>query len=86
MTLSGATTPGQVEPGSNGKYKGALHSPKLKHYWSHTIKLFSVITRTLVDGILPLCRDAVGVFCIPNRLDQSILRQKTHKIHVCIKI
>ena len=47
---------------------------KLQHYWSLTIRLFSVITRTLVGGGgLPLCRDAIGVFCSPNRLGQWAL-------------
>ena len=30
--------------------------------------LFDVISRTLVEGVLPLCRDAVGVFYSPGRL------------------
>ena len=44
------------------------HSPKLQHYWSLTIRLFSVISRTIVGGILLLCRDAVGVFYSPSWL------------------
>ena len=47
-----------------------LHSPKLQYYWSLTIRLFSVISRTLIGGVLPLCRDAIRVFCSPSRLDQ----------------
>ena len=35
---------------------------KLQDYWNLTIRLFSVIHRTLV------CREAVGVFYIPGRL------------------
>ena len=30
--------------------KGTLHFPKLKHYWSLTIRLFSVIIKTLIVG------------------------------------
>ena len=48
--LSGATTPGQSGPGSNGNEWGAPHSPKLKHDWNPTIRLFSVISRTFVGG------------------------------------
>ncbi len=48
--------------------RGTLHSPKLQNYWNLTIRLFSVISRTLVGGVLPLCREAVGVFYSPSRL------------------
>ena len=34
----------------------------LQHYWSLTIALFSLISRTLVGGVIPLYREAVGVF------------------------
>ena len=47
--------------------------PKLQHYWSLTISLFSVINRTLVRGVLPLCREAVGVFFSPSRLGHPTL-------------
>ena len=62
-TLSDATTPGQSGPGSDGKKKVTLHSPKLQHYWSLTIRLLCVTSRILVARVLLLCRDAVGVFC-----------------------
>ena len=32
------------------QWKGTLHSPKLQHNWNLTIRLFSVISVTLVDG------------------------------------
>ena len=32
------------------------------------IRLFSVVSRTLVEEDLPLCRNAVGVFCSTSRL------------------
>ena len=39
------------------QWKGTLHSPKLRHYWSLTIRLFSVISRALVGrGFTPLQR------------------------------
>ena len=58
-TLSGATTQSQSGPRSNGK--DTLHSPKLQD-WNLTIKLFSVIFRTLIGQGLPFFRDAVSVF------------------------
>ena len=33
--------------------KGTPHSPKLQHHWKLTIRLFSVISRTLVGGSYP---------------------------------
>ena len=54
--ISGATTPGQSGPGNDGK-KGVLRIPQ-----SSSCRLFSVISRTLVGGVLPLCRGAVSVF------------------------
>ena len=36
------------------QWRGTPHSPKLQHYWNLTIRLFSVISRTLVEGrVLP---------------------------------
>ena len=43
------------------------HCPKLQHYWNLSIRLFRVISRTLVGDALLLCRDAVSVFYSPNR-------------------
>ena len=42
-------------------------------HWSLTIILFSVISRTLVGGVLPLCRGAVSIFCNHSRLGYNIL-------------
>ena len=82
LTLSGATTPGQSGPGSDG-------NKKLQHYWSLTIRLFSVISRTLVGGVLPLCRDSVGVFYSPSWLDNTITwinnTDITQQVLVCHK-
>ena len=53
MTLSGTTTPGRSEPGSDGN-EGVLRIPQSSSiYWSLTIRLFSVISRTHVGGVLP---------------------------------
>ena len=46
------------------QWRGTQYSPKLQD-WSLTIRLFSVISRTLVWGVLPLCiaaEGAVGIF------------------------
>ena len=32
------------------QWRGTLHFPKLQHYWNLTIRLFSVISRTLIGG------------------------------------
>ena len=57
-TLSGTSTSRSSEPGSDGS-KGVL---------CITIRWFNVISRTFVEESNPLCRNAVGVFCNPNRL------------------
>ena len=46
--------------------KSTLHSLKHQHYWSLTIRLFSVISRHSLEG-LPFCRDKVGVFYRPSQ-------------------
>ena len=48
-TLSGATSPGRVDLGAMAM-KSASHSPKLQHYLNLPIRLFSVISRTIVVG------------------------------------
>ena len=48
--LSGATTPGQSGPGSDGNEGGTPYSPKFQHHWNLTTRLFSVLSRTLVRG------------------------------------
>ena len=55
------------------QWRGTPHSPKLQHCWNLTIRLFSVISRTLVRGwVLPLCRGAVSVFYSPTWLGKLI--------------
>ena len=51
------------------QWRGTPHSPKLQHYWNLTIRLSSVISRTLIGvGVLHLCRKAVSVFYSPSWL------------------
>ena len=58
------------------QWRGALHSPKLQYHWNLTIRLFSVIHRTLIGGVLPLCRGAVGVFYSPSQLGKLIQKNQ----------
>ena len=52
------------------QWRGTQHFPKLQHYWNLIIRLLSVISRTLTEGVLSLCREAVGVFYSPSRLGE----------------
>ena len=62
-TLSGATTPGQSGPGSNGN-EGVLCIPQISSNTgaSPSDCLVSYPGDLLGVGFLPLCREAVGVF------------------------
>ena len=62
--LSRATTQDQSGPGSDGN-EGVLHVPQSSSILEASP---SDCLMTLAEKILPLCRDAVGVFCNPNRL------------------
>ena len=55
------------------QWRSALHSPKSQHHWNLTIRLFSVISRTLIGGgVLPLCRGSVSVFYSPSQLGKAL--------------
>ena len=56
--------------------KGWCASPKLQHCWNLTIRLFIVISSPPVGGVLPLNRDAVGVFYSPSWLGQLMEEEK----------
>ena len=67
-TLSGATIPGQSEPGSNGNEE-VLHIPQSSSITGTLTSDFLVSDiRTLIGGVLPLCKDAVVVFYNPSQL------------------
>ena len=68
-SLSGATTPSPSGPWSDGN-KGVLGIPVSSRVTETSP--FSVISRTHVGEVLPLCRDAVGVFYSPSRLGHSL--------------
>ena len=55
--------------------KGYSAFPKLQHCWNLTIRLFSVISRTLVEGVLPLCREAFGVFYSHRRISWKFMKE-----------
>ena len=64
-TLSGVTTPDLNGFGSDGSERVTLHSPKLQHYWSLTIRLFSVISRICVwGGLILLQRCSQCILCL----------------------
>ena len=67
MPLSGATAPGQSGPGSDGN-EVVLRIPQSSNTaGTSPSDCLSVINRTLVGGVLPLCRGAVGLFYSPSR-------------------
>ena len=71
-TLSGITTPGLSGPGSDGN-KGVLHIPQTLRITktSRSDCLMSHAGHSL--GVLPLCRDVVGVFYRLSRLGHKTL-------------
>ena len=79
--LSAASTSDQRKPGATAMKGYSV----FQHYWSLTIRLFSVISWILVGvWVLPLCRDADGVFYSLTRLDNlptvhvSYFKSKDH--------
>ena len=71
-TLSSASTPGQSGPRSDSN-EGVLHIPKkLQHCWNLTIRLFSVISTTLIGGILTPLQRCSRCFLQPQLTGQSL--------------
>ncbi len=75
-TLLGASTPGQSEPGNDGN-KGVLRIPQSSSI-AGTSPSDCLVSYPghLLGGVLPLCREAVGVFYSPHRLGNEILALK----------
>ena len=73
MTLSGATTPGQNGPGSDGN-EGVLRIPQSSSITgtSPSDCLVSYPGHSLWEGVT-LSREAVGVFYSPSRVGKLIL-------------
>ena len=67
--LSGATTPGQSGPGSDGN-EGVLRIPQSSSIAG--ISPSDCLGHSLGwGGVLPLCKEAVGVFYSPSRLGNT---------------
>ena len=49
---------------------GYLMANPLYIYILNIIRLFNVISRTLIEGVLTLYRNALGVVCSPSQLGQ----------------
>ena len=89
--LSCATTLGQSEPGSDGT-KGVLH---ISHDWSLTIRLFNVISRTLIGEVLPVYRCNLYILqpqltgLVPVRFPSmnqiDLLKNYSYSIGLCAK-
>ena len=85
--LSDATTPGQSGPGSNGN-EGVLRIAQISSITgtSPSVCLVSYPGHSL-GGVLPPCREAVGVFYSPCRLGKSRYDMPIHihtHMHQCI--
>ena len=76
--LKGATTPGHSRPGSDSNKRDASHSPKLPHYWNLSMRLFSVISRTLVarGGVWCLCRESSRCILQSQPTGQNVVSLK----------
>ena len=59
--LAGATTPARVVH-VEWQWRSTPHSPNLQISKSLAFRLVNDKSMSLVGGVLPLCRDAVGVF------------------------
>ena len=83
MTLSGATTPGQSGPGN----KRVLYIPQNSSITGASPSyLFSIISRTLIGGVLPLYRDAVGVFCSPSQQGHNLFASQYYSLSMLDKL
>ena len=72
MALSGATTPGQSGPGSNGS-EGVLRIPQSSRITGSSPSDYLVPYQdTRWKGVLPLCRETVGVFYSSRWLGKAI--------------
>ena len=66
--LSDAATAGWSGRGSDDNEWFFRITQNLQHYWNISIRLFNVISKSLVEGVSSLCREAVGVFYSPSGL------------------
>ena len=74
--LSGTTTPGQSWPGSNGN-EGVLRIPQSFNITGNSSSDCLVsYPGNLLGGVLPLCREEVGVFYSPSQLGKERERER----------
>ena len=73
-TLSGATTSSQSGPGSDSN-EGVLYIPQSSSITGTTLSdcLMSYEGHSLRGGVLPLCKDAIGVFYSPSWLGSLVI-------------
>ena len=71
-TLSGATPPGKGEPGNDGN-EGVLRILQSSSITGNSPSDYLVSNPGhAFEGVLPFCREAVGVFYSPNRLGLNV--------------
>ena len=75
-TLTGATSPGQSGPGSDGN-EGVLHITQSSSIIGTSPSDCSVsYPGQSWEGVLPLCGEAVGVFYGPSWLEIFLMKEK----------
>ena len=79
-TLSGATIPGWNGPRSDGNKRGIPHSAKLLHYWSFSIRLFSVIPGYSLEESYP-SSDMQSVYSAALLADCTIMSNEKLQWH-----
>ena len=85
-SLSGATTPRQSGPGSDGN-EGILRIPQSSSITGVSPSDCLVpYPRHSLGGVFTLCRDAIGVFYSPNRLAWLILTARQTRIIFCQEV
>ena len=55
------------------QWRGTPHSLRLQHYWDLINKLLMSYPGYTWGGVLPLCREAVGVFYSPSQLSNNVI-------------
>ena len=61
------------------QWRGTPHSSNLQHYLNLTMRLFSVVSRTLIGG-------AVGKFYSPSWLGKILLREKFYRRDIIVSL
>ena len=72
-TLSGATTQGHVWPRRDSNEAVLLISQRSSISGTSPLDCLWDLSRTLISGVLPLCKDVVGVFYSSSRLGHKTL-------------